>query len=520
MWNRISKAVTANGSVNSTWYVRDAQGNVLSVYEKKASASLTQTEVDLYGSSRLGVYNRTINVEAAVPSTPPNPFSTTFERGDKFFELANHLGNVLVTVSDKKLVHATSGVFDYYEADVTTATDYYPFGMQMPGRNGKAVTGGGWASGSTLVNGVSVPTDMVVDNRVDNTPPEYKAANSVTLEDGFESGINDEFEALIGTAANTGVGTPEGSGGVVSDVSSYRYGFNGQEHDVDNGNGDDDYTAEYWEYDSRIGRRWNLDPKPTVGVSMYSAFGGNPIWHSDPLGDTDAVYNSKGEYINTINSTGRLKIFVAKSSNDKLVETLKGKNFSKLPQNRADELTKRMEKLGLTYDIQSVKTFYKKHFNTVRAKWVNGEKAKDIYNFEVNNKPATPYSELEFNTIIGANNIITVSDGSATASNLSMRMCYPSSLKDEPNKVGDGHLHPLSPGESFSYSKSKNSLNSAPVFKVSYPENISEDLAHATETYKNMEVRTIVVDAKYIYLLNGNIDQTKNIDETIRIPYK
>lgn len=46
------------------------------------------------------------------------------------------------------------------------------------------------------------------------------------------------------------------------------------------------YTAEFWEYDSRIGRRWNLDPKPAVGISEYSTFENNPIWHSDPLGDT------------------------------------------------------------------------------------------------------------------------------------------------------------------------------------------------------------------------------------------
>jgi RHS repeat-associated protein len=42
----------------------------------------------------------------------------------------------LVTVSDKKIgVDANSdGVIDYYNADVVTAQDYYPFGSQMPGR--------------------------------------------------------------------------------------------------------------------------------------------------------------------------------------------------------------------------------------------------------------------------------------------------------------------------------------------------------------------------------------------------
>jgi RHS repeat-associated protein len=45
------------------------------------------------------------------------------------------LGNVLVTISDKKIpVSSNNTTVDYYTADVVTANDYYPFGMQMPGR--------------------------------------------------------------------------------------------------------------------------------------------------------------------------------------------------------------------------------------------------------------------------------------------------------------------------------------------------------------------------------------------------
>jgi RHS repeat-associated protein len=55
---------------------------------------------------------------------------------EKIFVLSNHLGNVLVTVSDRKLGidNNSDGVIDYYTADVITANDYYPFGMDMPGR--------------------------------------------------------------------------------------------------------------------------------------------------------------------------------------------------------------------------------------------------------------------------------------------------------------------------------------------------------------------------------------------------
>ncbi len=55
-------------------------------------------------------------------------------RGQTMYELSNHLDNVLVTVSDRKVQAGTSGTTAYYTADVVTATDYYPGGMLMPGR--------------------------------------------------------------------------------------------------------------------------------------------------------------------------------------------------------------------------------------------------------------------------------------------------------------------------------------------------------------------------------------------------
>ena len=55
--------------------------------------------------------------------------------GRRQYELSNHLGNVMATLSDvKTYAVGTKGAVGYL-AKVTTAQQYYPFGMQMPGKN-------------------------------------------------------------------------------------------------------------------------------------------------------------------------------------------------------------------------------------------------------------------------------------------------------------------------------------------------------------------------------------------------
>ena len=78
-----------------------------------------------------------------------------------------------------------------------------------------------------------------------------------------------------------------------SNGTQYRYGFNGQEKsdELDNGL----YTAQFWEYDSRIGRRWNRDPKTSIDESEYAVLGNSPIWMTDPLGDDWFKYKDNGD---------------------------------------------------------------------------------------------------------------------------------------------------------------------------------------------------------------------------------
>ncbi|TAH28391.1 MAG: hypothetical protein EAZ06_10200 [Cytophagales bacterium] len=76
-----------------------------------------------------------------------------------------------------------------------------------------------------------------------------------------------------------------------SEGEAYRFGHNGQEKSKEVG--EDNYTAEFWEYDSQVIRRFNTDPIVKEYESPYLAFGGNPIWFSDVNGD-DAEDPGKG----------------------------------------------------------------------------------------------------------------------------------------------------------------------------------------------------------------------------------
>ena len=62
-------------------------------------------------------------------------------------------------------------------------------------------------------------------------------------------------------------------------------------------------------YDGRLGRRWNVDPKPSEAVSVYTCFMNNPIWVLDLKGDTTEYYDDKtGDYLGTINDNLRYGI--------------------------------------------------------------------------------------------------------------------------------------------------------------------------------------------------------------------
>ncbi len=94
---RVRKESFINGSLTSTdHYIRDATGNTLAVYKNNIL-----TELPIYGAERIGVHYKETNTY--------------------YYQLVDHLGNV-------------RAVIQRMDPNPSTTTDYYPFGMAMPGR--------------------------------------------------------------------------------------------------------------------------------------------------------------------------------------------------------------------------------------------------------------------------------------------------------------------------------------------------------------------------------------------------
>ena len=80
-----------------------------------------------------------------------------------------------------------------------------------------------------------------------------------------------------------------------SGADKYGFGMNGQEKDDEIYGEGNATTAEYWEYDTRLGRRWNVDIafKEKPWMSSYHAFSNKPITNIDPNGANDGWVEDK-----------------------------------------------------------------------------------------------------------------------------------------------------------------------------------------------------------------------------------
>src|SRR5690606_14185867 len=150
---------------------------------------------------------------------------------------------------------------DYFEPEIITASDYYPFGMLMPGRGGSLINGQWQDSGPAIL------AALFVSSRTGNQPDEYIALESIEFLPGFESGSSDEFVAYIVTSV--------GGEGYEGEDGLYRYGFNGNENDNETGTQHYGFRI----YNPGLGRFLSVDPLAGSypELSTYQFAGNTPV---------------------------------------------------------------------------------------------------------------------------------------------------------------------------------------------------------------------------------------------------
>jgi RHS repeat-associated protein len=122
MQQRLSKkAIEAGGNYTETFYAYDAMGVLMSTYTHHHTAegnTITLNDFMVYGSSRVGSY---VANEPEGGTTAP-----AFTAANLRFELTDHLGTVRAVITGEKTGEG--------EANIISLTDYYPYGLDMPGR--------------------------------------------------------------------------------------------------------------------------------------------------------------------------------------------------------------------------------------------------------------------------------------------------------------------------------------------------------------------------------------------------
>jgi RHS repeat-associated protein len=219
-----------------------------------------------------------------------------------------------------------------HTADITSAQDYYPFGMIMPGRSFNA------SESSTGFNG------MMKD---------------------------DEITGVTGSH----------------------------------------YTAEYWEYDSRTGRRWNIDPEwqKYPGQSPYATFNCNPILYADPTGLSGIVTINKETKTITISA----KIVLYGSGANKFLATTTALDI----QNSFNDAHGKVKIDGVTYNVKANITGEYRNDDAALKKDIIGNKdfSNNYYRVESNTGNA---DNVSFNDDFGNTGIIRreeiTSNGSTT----------------------------------------------------------------------------------------------------------
>lgn len=229
-------------------------------------------------------------------------------------------------------------------------------------------------------------------------------------------------------------------------IGVYRYGFNGQEMDDEVAGDRNTYTAEFWEYDARIGRRFNLDPKTTVSISPYACFANSPISMSDHKGDSSKYYSTKGDLLYTSHDKLENAVVVIPDANLERFKAMinnvekRGKDF----KSKADFMKYKsgtfmnigLRSLGTQYMTEGFIDFFDKNRNDIYKRPPEG--AEVVY-YEPKNKKDVLHNEhgtylVVSQTKVRADSKVNIQGGYSTVNR--------DGAQQPSNAVGFLHIHP------------------------------------------------------------------------------
>jgi hypothetical protein len=179
-------------------------------------------------------------------------------------------------------------------------------------------------------------------------------------------------------------------------------------------------------------------------------------------------------------------------------------NFALVPVDKRDYnvMSNTLSKFGISYDVPSFEKFFDENAKSTPAKAVGGKPTEGMTDIKLNDKPAKLYAEVQGNLVM-KNGIVTVGKGKNSSGD--MTGGFPSDLPDEPYKVSHIHTHPIWKKTKFSYKRG--GLPGGGDFPRPGPSGMDGDRGYAGRNVDRHGVRTVVVDANNVYIINGWADQ-------------